>query len=297
MRIIVPVRQVAAGLLCGWIAYPVARAADIAFVPEFTENAFYVLNVETSSVTKSSMGFAHIEELTYSHVRKTIAFVGSRTHEGQSHLFLMSWPGLQLQRVPDAPNRADPYRPQFDPDGKNIYAVNYGPVIFRYSLEAHTWKQFPIEGVVDPHVQGLAFSPSGHLAAISPGDFKGFLIASTDSDHFKVVRTVLKDFYGCASAHWRDESHIVFLGRKVPGLQFVWTLDLGTGQTQQLTHEPLGTRDFASLSTDGNHLVFTATDSESPEWTVWSLSLDTTAPVKLLPGTKNDSYLFPTWLD
>jgi Tol biopolymer transport system component len=294
---ILPRIAILAGTLTLCCAYPPARGADIVFAPEFTLNELYVMNVETGSVTKTSLGLAHIQELTYSQARKTLAFVASRTEDGPTHLFLLSWPGLRLQRVPDAPNHAHPYRPQFDPDGKNIYAVNYGPVIFRYSLEMHDWRKMSIEGVADPHIQGLAISPSSHLAAISPSDFKGFLIASTDSDHFTVDRLVLRDFDSCSSAHWLDETHIVFLGRKKPGRQFVWTLDLDTGTTQQLTHEPLGTRDFMSLSADGKHLVFTATDSDSPEWTIWSLSLDSTAAVKLLPGKKDDSYLFPTWLD
>ena len=273
------------------------RGADIAFAPEFGGDALYVMNTENRSVIKKSLGLGRIQELAYSHVRRTIAFVGSRTEEDPAHLFLLSWPGEKLRRVPDAPNRAHPYRPQFDPDGENIYAVNYGPVIFRYSLEKQDWRPVAVEGVADLHVQGVAFSPSGRLVTISPGHFKGFLIASVDKDHFKVIRSILADFDSCISAHWIDESHIVFLGRKTPGLQFLWSFDMQTGQTQQLTHQPLGTRDFLSLSNDGRGVVFTATDSVRPDWTVWSLSLDSDTPVKLLPGQKDNSYLFPTWLD
>jgi hypothetical protein len=147
-------------------------------------------------------------------------------------------------------------------------------------------------------VQAIAVSPSGHLAAISPADFKGFLIAEVAPNRVRVLRTVLTDFDNCISAHWIDEGHIVFLGRKTAGYQSVWLLNLGSGQLSQLTHPPLGTRDFLSLSSDRGSVVFTASDTIMPaEWTLWRLDLTGKEPIRLIPGKQDSSFLFPTWID
>jgi Tol biopolymer transport system component len=273
-----------------------AGTVEIAFTSE-SSDGLYVLDAQTLSVKRKSLGLSTIEDLAYSPRNKTLALIGSRGNEGQRSLFLLKWPGSRLQRIP-YPKDGAPYHPQFDPEGKFLYAVNYGPEIFQYSLNGGEWTRVPVQGVQDLHVQAIAVSPSGHLAAISPADFKGFLIAEVAPNRVRVLRTVLTDFDNCISAHWIDEGHIVFLGRKTAGYQSVWLLNLGSGQLSQLTHPPLGTRDFLSLSSDRGSVVFTASDTIMPaEWTLWRLDLTGKEPIRLIPGKQDSSFLFPTWID
>ncbi len=273
-----------------------ADPAEIAFTSEFS-GGLYVIDPQTLSVKRKSLGLTAIEDLVYSFPNKTLAFTGAKGNGSERSLFLLKWPGTKLQRIP-YPKDGAPYRPQFDPEGRYLYAVNYGAEIYRYSLKDREWTRLPVQGMQDLHVQEIAISPSGHLAAISPGDFKGFLIAEATPDHFRVLRTVLTDFSNCTSASWIDDSHVVFLGRKTEGYQFVWLLNLETGQLSQLTHPPLGTRDSLSLSRDGHSVVFTASDTISPaEWTLWRLDLGAKEPIRLTPGKRDSSLLFPAWID
>jgi len=273
-----------------------ADAAEIVFTAEVS-GGLYVMDARTLAVKRKSLGLATIEDLTYSARNRTMAFIGSRKNQGERELFLLQWPGSKLQQVP-YPKEGTPYRPQFDPQGRYLYAVNYGPEIFRYSLQGGQWTRIPVQGVPDLHVQGLALSPSGQLAAISPADFKGFLIADVAADRLRVIRTVLADFESCTSAHWIDDTRIVFLGRKTQGYQSVWLLNMQSGHLDQLTQPPLGTRDFLSLSRDGTSVVFTASDSiVPPEWTVWRLDLNSKQPTRLIRAKQDNSFLFPTWID
>lgn len=273
-----------------------AGADEIAFTSE-SSSGLYVMDARTLSVKRKSLGLTTIEDLAYSPRTKTLALIGSKGSDGQRSLFLLNWPATKVQRIP-YPKDGAPYRPRFDPEGRYLYAVNYGPEIFRYTLKGGEWARVPVQGMQDLHVQAIAVSPSGRLAAMSPADFKGFVITEVAPDHFRVLRTVLTDFNSCTSAQWIDDGHIVFLGRKTEGYQSVWLLNLGTGQLSQLTHPPLGTRDFLSLSSDGRSVVFTASDSLLPaEWTLWRLDLSGKEPSRLIPGKQDNSFLFPTWID
>ena len=273
-----------------------AASAEIAFTSELS-GGLYVLNLGTLSMRRESLGLTAIGDLVYSAPNKMLALSGSRRNDSQPSLFLLKWPGTKLQRIP-YPKDGAPYRPQFDPAGKYLYAVNYGPEVFRYSLKSGDWTRIPVEGAQDLHTQEIALAPSGHLAAISPADFKGFLIAEVAPDRFHVLRRVLADFNSSTAAHWIDDSHIVFLGRKTEGYQFAWSLNLATGQLVQLTHLPLGTRDFLSLSRDGHSVVFTASDTISPaEWTLWRLDLSGKEPTRLTHGSKDGPFLSPVFIE
>ncbi len=283
---------------CGLLASNAswAATAEIAFTSE-SSGGLYVLDAQTLSVKRKSLGLTTIEDLAYSPRNKTLALIGSKGNDGQRSLFLLKWPATKLLRIP-YPKDGAPYHPQFDPEGRYLYAVNYGPEIFRYSLSGGEWTRLPVQGIPDLHVQAIAVSPSGRLAAMSPADFKGFLIAEVAPNRFRVLRTVLTDFDNCISPHWIDDGHIVFLGRKTAGYQSVWLLNVGTGQLNQLTQPPLGTRDFLSLSSNGSSVVFTASDTIMPaEWTLWRLDLSGKEPTRLIPGKQDSSFLFPVWIE
>jgi len=282
-------------LVCAAADQVAAQSPQIAFASEFGGGELYVMDANTLAITKTQLGLATIEDLTYSRPLKTLAFGGTRKGTSARGLFLLKWPGDKLERIPKAKGES-PYRPQFDPQGRYLYAVDYGVTIARYSLVERKWARIPVVAASRPHIQEVAFSPSGKLAAISKDSFKGFLIAEVAADHFRVTRELLSDFDSCISPHWLDESHIVVLCRKIPGLQFVWTLDLTTEEVHQLTQAPLGTRDFLSVSGDSRSVVFTGIDKQYA-WTLWRLRLENSKPVQLLPPKQDDSYLFPTWMD
>jgi len=272
-----------------------ASTENIVFSSEFGDELF-VMNTKTREKRTIPLRLAEFRDLTYSQALHALALVGSRTEGGQHSIFLLHWPRWTIEALPNL--HEAPYRPAFSPDGKFVYAVDYGPKIFRYSIENKTWQRVPVEGLPDFHAQGLAFSPSGRRAAISPGDFKGFIIADVAAERFRVSRTVLSDFDGCTSPRWLDENTILFAGRRQPGLQFLWTFDLSTGQVRQLSNPPIGVRDFIAVSPDGKNVVFTGDDGKKVvEWTIWLLPLDSLQAVKLLPGKRDDSFLFPAWVE
>ncbi len=83
----------------------------------------------------------------------------------------------------------------------------------------------------------------------------------------------------------------------MPGLQFLWLFNIDTGELRQLTHEPVGSRDFLSVSASMRQVYFTGSDSSKAlEWAIWELPLDTLQPVKLTQMHHEESFLFPVWL-
>ncbi len=275
----------------------------IAFTSEFA-GQLLVMDVATRAVKETSVSLGQVDELAYSPTLGMLAFSGSpdsgasddvTTHD----LYTLTVPGGVLTRLPTAQSgHNELYRPKFDPAGEFLYAVNYFAGIYRYSLSRNLWTQVKVEGANDFHPQGLSFSPSGKLVAVSPGDFKGFLIGDVEPDRLTIKRAVLDNFDSCISASWINESTLVFAGRQKPGLQFLWTLNLASGELRQLTHPPMGSRDFLSLSADRSQVAFTGSrDGEPLDWGIWVLPLDSSEPIKLTTKKDDESFLFPAWLD
>jgi len=275
-----------------------SRGGRIIYASEF-DGRLLVVDTETRVVETHPLRFAKVGDLAYNQTSHTLALVGTRTQDRQQSLYLLRWPGQDLQLISRGTStHGSPYRPAFDPSGEYVYAVDYGPNIFRYARTKKKWEEIPVDGPTDFHAQGLAFSPSGHFAALSPGDFKGFVIADVRSDQFRALHTVLSDFEGCISPHWIDDNTIVFAGRQRPGLQFLWELNVTTGELRQLTGPPIGARDFLSVSPDGQMVAFTATGGKlRAEWAIWLLSPNTREPSRLTPENIRDSFLFPTWIE
>lgn len=278
-------------------AQGVPQDERIAFTSEFDGDLF-LMDVHTLRVTKNALSLISIGDLAYSRNRGLLALTGGRRHDHSKSLFLVPIAGGGLQRISASfPGGGSPYRPQFDPAGNFVYAVDYTAGLFRFSLDNRQWDRVTVEGAEGLHPQGLSFSSSGRLIAISPGDFKGFLIVDSADGHLRLRRQVLADFNSCTSAQWLNESEFVFAGRKLPGLQFLWLFNIDTGELRQLTHEPVGSRDFLSVSASMGQVYFTGSDSSKAlEWAIWELPLDTLQPVKLTKMHHEESFLFPVWL-
>jgi len=195
-------------------------------------------------------------------------------------------------------NRNELYRPTFDATGQNLYAVNYSNGIFRYSFQRHQWQKVRVLGRNGLNPQGLSFSRSGRRAAISHDNFVGFLIAEVKDDELKIEREVLTDFQSVISPRWLGDDILIFAGRRKPGLQFLWKLDLNLGTVEQLTAAPIAVRDFLTLSADGKTVAFTGSrQGASLEWRLWETSTEKNSPKQLTAGGKLSSHLFPTFID
>jgi hypothetical protein len=278
-------------------AQGVPQDERIAFTSEFDGDLF-LMDVHTLSITKKVLGLVSIGDLAYSRARGLLALTGARRHDHSESLFLMPIAGGGLQRISaSSPGGGSPYRPQFDPPGNFVHAVDYTAGLFRFSLESRQWNRVAVEGVKGLHSQGLSLSSSGRLIAISPGDFKGFLIVDLAASHLRLFRQVLADFNSFTSAGWLNDSEFVFAGRKLPGLQSLWLFNIDTGELRQLTHEPVWSRDFLSVSASMRQVYFTESDSSKAlERAIWELPLDTLQPVELTQMHHEDSFLSPVWL-
>ena len=270
-------------------------SGEIAFFAEH-EGGLHMLDLHTSRIRELKIGLPNTGNLDFNGKTKLLVFEGSRGHHAPRSLYLLNIENNKKYLIYDA-NTSKPilYRPKFHPDGVHLYAVNYGEGIFRYSLSSKLWEKLQIAGQANLNPQGLSFSKSGKRVAISPGDFKGFLLARIVDTGLFIEKHLLNDFGSCIAAQWVGENKIVFAGRMKPGLQFIWSFDLETGELKQLTQPPIGTRDFLSLSQDEKTIVFTGT-GEPLEWRLWQISIDGTDLKQLTKGGVLSGHLSPVWI-
>ena len=263
------------------------------------EGGLHSVDLKSLTTREIKVGLQNIGDLAYSSALGMLVLAGSRDHDEPRSLYLLNIKTNKKQQIFNARTNKEPlYRPKFDPQSEYIYALNYSSGIFKYSLKTRRWLPVKVSGIADLNPQGLAFSASGTWAAISPGDFKGFLITKVEPREFRFEKVVLSEFDSCISPQWLGNDTLVFAGRKQPGLQHLWMLNIRSGEIRQLTDESIGTRDFLSLSSNGRDVVFTATKTDSKlEWRLWTLSLDGKAPTQITKGGKLSSHLFPVWKD
>lgn len=287
-------------VLCGTtaIASDTPTRVTIAFAAEH-EGGLHVVEASSGKISELNVGMLDVRDLAYNKAKEVMAFSAAKTHGRSQSLYLLSLPQKKKTRIFDGQAHGYAlYRPVFSPSGQYVYALNYSEGIFRYSLQQRHWERVAISGKNGVNPQGLSFSLSGTKVAVSHGRFKGFLIASVTRDGFHIEREILNDFDSCTSPQWIGDDTIVFAGRKQPGLQYLWKVNLGTGQLDQLTASPIGARDFLSLSNDQKTVVFTATETSQPlEWRLWLLALDGSQPTQLTKGGQLSSHLFPVWLN
>ena len=270
----------------------------IAFAAEH-EGGLHYVEPPSGQVHNIAFDQQNVGDLAYSHERRQLAFLASKSHGARNSLYLMNVDtGDSTVLLNGRENRNELYRPTFDPTGQFLYALNYSAGIFRYSFKQRRWENVKVFGRDSLNPQGLSFSKSGHRAAISHGRFVGLLIADVSNDGLNIQREVLTDFESVISPRWLSDDVLVFAGRRKAGLQFLWKLDLNSGAVEQLTSAPIAARDFLSLSRDGKTVVFTGTkDGEPLEWRLWETPTDKGAPKQLTTGGQLSSHLFPTLID
>lgn len=285
-------------LLCGC-----TQAADrglpavgIAFFAEH-EGGLHMLDHATGEIRQIDVGLLNIGDLSYSKQRHLLAFEGARGHEQPHSLYLLDLKRNKKERIfQGLDHKEQLYRPSFDPSGQFLYAVNYFKGVYRYSLEKKDWTSVPVIGTSTLNPQGLSFSKSGDKVTISPGKFQGFLIGNVVNGTIVIKEHVLTGFNSCISPRWAGENTIIFAGRKVPGLQFLWKIDLTSKKVTQISQPPIGSRDFLALSNDEKTIVFTATPEEL-EWRLWQISADGSGLKQLTKGGDLSSHLSPVWIE
>jgi Tol biopolymer transport system component len=272
----------------------------IAFVREHTEG-LYLLDYGSGRSHTLDVGMSNVQGLAYSAKAALLAFEGSKDEDEPPALYVFHLKDRRRELIHKASEDDILYRPAFDPDGNHVYAVNYSRGIFRYTLAKKTWDRVPVSGggaVLNP--QMLAFSKTGKKVAISPAHFQGFLIARVVGGGFVLEQHLLTDFRSCTSPQWIGDQAIVFAGRREEGPQYLWRLNLGSGGgVTQLTHPPMYTRDFLSLSADETTVVFTGSDTKEPlAWRLWQISVDGAGLRQLTRGGYAlYSHLWPVWIE
>jgi hypothetical protein len=281
-----------------------AMAADkascrmIAFTTEF-EGELQLLNCSSGEIRRLNVGWVAAGDLAYSGAGDLLAFDEGEGPGRSGSLYLLHLKTLKVERIyKEVRAKHSLYRPQFDPEGSYLYAVNYFAGIYRYCLASRAWKKIRISGIDALKPQGLSFSKSGRKVAISAGDFKGFYIAGVANGAFDVQGRVATDFLSCISPQWIGDEEIVFAGRKEAGLQHIWKLDFSSGRLDQITGLHIGTRDFLSLSRDEKTIVFTGTSlDEKLELGIWKISIDGTGLKQLTHRGPLSGSLSPVWIE
>ena len=279
-------------------AYPHPTNARIAGIIAFSvehEGGLQILDPATGEFKALDVGMLSIGDLAYNRNRQLLIFEGSKDHQIPKAIYTYDFKSRKIKRIYKPSSDEDElYRSEVAPGGDHLFALNYDMGIFRYSFDNGKWEKAQVTGGTETNFQAISISPSGKKVALSPWLFNGFLLGHLDGTQIRIEKYILADFDSCASPRWVGDDVIVFLGRKKAGYQYLWKASLNTGKVEQLTHKPLGTRDFMDISSDGKTIVFTATDS-SYDWRLWKIQIDGKG---LEPLTKTgQGHLYPVWIE
>ena len=273
---------------------PAQRAlpAGLAFRTEH-EGKFYVFDTATKVATVIDLGSAEIGSLAYSAAARLLAFEGTTDHHEPSSLFLMDATTGARSELASPKNGPELYNPVFDPAGQNLFAAESGVGLRRYNLVSRKWSRLLVVGTGGTAPQDISFSPSGQRVALLPYGRQGYFIGRMIGDSVVVSERILMDFPSCSDVQWVNENTIVFLARRVAGIQHVWEYDVESRRVRDVTGDAVGTRDHLSISADRRSLIFTATGSRS-DWKIWSMNIDGTGLRKLTSG--EFGHLSPVWV-
>ena len=280
-----------------------ASLPKIAFAAE--EGGLYQLDPSSGKISKIDVGKLDVGRLAYSPRIQVLAFEGSSEHEQPPSLYLLHLKGLKKECIHKVdPNSYQSFwgSPTFDPTGEFLYAMNQLDGIYRYSLSEKNWERVHVSGALKAlNPSEVAFSKSGRQAAITQtavgdGDFNGLLLAKVEKNGFVIQKRILDSFiHPCGSPQWIGDEAIVFAGRTEPGLEYIWKLDLKSGELKRITDSSVGTQNDLTLSKDEKTLVFKATSAKILEWSLWQVSIDGTG-LKQLTGGQFGSRS-PVWIE
>ena len=269
---------------------------QIAFFAEH-EGGLHIFDFDSGKIDRLDVGMSNVGNLDFHSGKKLLVFEGSNGHHVPRSLYIYDFKSQKVEKIYKSTSYDDViYRPKFHPNGEHLFAVNYNNGIFIYSFSKKTWNKVKVDGNSRYHAKGISFSRTGNKVAISTGSSWGFLIAEVENDRFTVKDFILEEFRSCTSARWQDDNTIIFAGRKKPGRQYVWKYSIDDKDLIQLTNDPVGARDFLTLSKDGKTVVFTGTDKNF-EWRLWKISSNGNDLQKLTHGGNLSSHLSPVWIE
>lgn len=276
------------------VSATIAQQGEIVFSAEH-EGGMHKVDPTTGQTTEIDVGVRNARNIDFNQKINKLVFEASDGHFSSHSLYLLDLQSYKTQLIIDPNTTEKLYRPKFHPNGQYLYALNYSEGIYRYTLSSSKWTKMEVSGTNSLNPQGISLSKSGETALISPGHFKGFLLAAVKDKGFRVLKPILTEFDSCTSPRWAGDKVIYFAGRKKAGLQFIWSYNLETERLVQLTRPPIGARDFLALSPSEKEIVFTGT-GEHLEWRLWHVNIDGTDIKPLTKGGNLSGHLYPVWI-
>jgi hypothetical protein len=164
-------------------------------------------------------------------------------------------------------------RPTWSPDGRFIFAINYGvgSAIGRWSVDGMNKTRVPVTGGTETGraFQMVSFSPSGNRAALLTMDFRDMVLARRNDRGFDVFAKVRAGFRYVSHSAWRDEDHLLFVGKRESTGGELWEVAISTGRLTRRGVDRLWLRDQLAISPDRESVIVTAvSDSKAPAWNV-----------------------------
>ena len=207
-------------------------------------------------------------------------------HDRSHSLVLLDSRGRQIRALVDSSNYL---RPTWSPDGRFIFAINYtlGSAIGRWTADGLRKTRVEVMGGAEAGrtFQMVSFSPSGTRAALLTMDFREMVVATRDQDGFHVFGRTPEGFRYVSQSAWRDEGHLLFVGKREGTQGGLWEVTISTGQVLKRGVEGLWLRDQLAISPDRESIIVTAVaDSKAIDWSVWQYSLRTQKKRRLTTG-------------
>ena len=207
-------------------------------------------------------------------------------HDRSHSLVLLDSRGRQIRALVDSRNYI---RPTWSPDGRFIFAINYefGSAIGRWTADGLHKTRVQVTGGAEAGrtFQMVSFSPSGTRAALLTMDFREIVVATGDQDGFHVFGKTPEGFRYVSQSAWRDEDHLLFVGKREGTRGELWEITISTGQALKRGVDGLWLRDQLAISPDRESVIVTAvSDTKAIDWSVWQYSLRTQKKRRLTNG-------------
>jgi hypothetical protein len=133
-------------------------------------------------------------------------------HDGACLLVLLDGRGREIRRLTDS---SDYIRPIWSPDGRFIFAINYGlgSAIGRWDADGRNKTTLRVTGGIESgrQFQMISFSPSGNRAALLTMSFREMALATVKDNGLLVFAMVPEGFSYVSQSAWRDEDHLLFV--------------------------------------------------------------------------------------
>jgi len=212
----------------------------------------------------------------------------SGRHDAGHSLVLLDRRGRRIGALQDSLGYI---RPVWSPDGRFIFAIKYdlGSSVTRWDAAGTNKTNVRVTGGSESEraFQMISFSPSGARVALLTMHFREMVIASVEGTRLAALTTAPRDFSYVSESAWRDEDHLLFVGKRTERLGELWQLTISDGAVTKLGIDGLSLRDQLALSPDRESVVVTAVATAEKSWNVWKYSLTTGQKVRLTTGTED----------